>query len=124
MHVEPSPSTGGGTRLRLGSEHPWPDATAADPDLALLEGEIAGIAIWHTAEGQILRRRTFCCLNAPCILGALPALPDDLEVHFKVVRAARDATKQNGTLQPPRDPPEQRVGLAEVLRLLTPPVAS
>jgi ATP-binding cassette subfamily B protein len=124
MHVEPSPSTGGGTQLRPGSEHPWPDATAAQPDLALLEGEIAGIAIWHSAEGQILRRRTFCCLNAPCILGALPALPDDLEVHFKVVRAARVASKQNGTLQPAHDPPEQRVGLPEVLRLLTPAVAS
>jgi ATP-binding cassette subfamily B protein len=46
------------------------------------------IGVLRTTEGAIMRRRTFTCWNAPCVLPALPALPAELELHFKVVRQA------------------------------------
>jgi ATP-binding cassette subfamily B protein len=74
--------------LPPGDEFPWPSAAAAEPSLALLAGEVALIAVQRAPDGQILRRRSLRCLEAPCVLPALPPLPKELALRFKVVREA------------------------------------
>ena len=55
----------------------------------LLEGEVALIAIQLDQQGLPLVRRTLRCINAPCLLPALPAPPPGLLLRLKVVRTAR-----------------------------------
>ena len=74
--------------LQPGSERPWPSGAPAEPDLALLVGEVALIGVLRTANGDILARRTLCCWDAPSALPAQSDLPEGLELRFKVVRAA------------------------------------
>ncbi|MFN7899668.1 MAG: ATP-binding cassette domain-containing protein [Synechococcaceae cyanobacterium] len=88
MPDAPSATTPSRSRLPTGSEHPWPDAAAAQGDLLLLEGEVALIGVLRNGDGEILRRRTLDGFSAPCLLPALPALPPSLALRFKVVRAA------------------------------------
>jgi ATP-binding cassette subfamily B protein len=88
-----------GSRLRPGSEHPWPDQAAPEPDLALLEGEIALIGVLRTSDGVLLRRRSLGCWEAPCRLPALLDLPAELELRFKVIRAALLLPFQGSALQ-------------------------
>jgi ATP-binding cassette subfamily B protein len=107
-------------RLPPGTERPWPRAASADPDLVLLDGEVALIAVSRPREGRIPRRRTMSCLNGPCLLVALPHLPEELDVRFKVVRAATVAPSGDPAIQPPTDLPSHRPDPATLLRLLTP----
>ncbi|MFN9635764.1 MAG: hypothetical protein ACK55D_03515, partial [Synechococcaceae cyanobacterium] len=72
--------------MNTGSEHPWPGAGSG---FALLEGEIALIAVLRDIEGGVLERRTLVCLEAPCLLPPPPPLPEGVSLHWKVVRAAR-----------------------------------
>jgi ATP-binding cassette subfamily B protein len=82
------------------------------------------IVVLRSPEGQILRRRTYTCLTPPCVLVAHAGLPGNLEVRFKVVRAA--------TLAPVgREIPQQALAVTahvpeptELLRLLHPQKAS
>jgi hypothetical protein len=110
--------------LQPGSEHRWPGGAPAEPDLALLEGEVALIGVLYTAEGNILRRRTLCCWDAPCLLPALLKLPEGLELRFKVVRAAsvvplRSAALQRSDVQ--ACVPVTLPQMEELLRQLAPP---
>jgi ATP-binding cassette subfamily B protein len=57
--------------------------------LALLEGEVALIAIQLDKQGLPLVRRTLRCINAPCLLPVLSAPPPGLLLRMKVVRPAR-----------------------------------
>ena len=72
----------------LGSEHPWPSGVAGAADLLLVEGEVAVIVVLLSPVGELLRRRTFTCLRAPCVLPAVPLLPAELDLRLKVVRPA------------------------------------
>jgi ATP-binding cassette subfamily B protein len=72
--------------MNTGSEHPWPGAGSG---FALMEGEIALIAVLRDIEGGVLERRTLVCLEAPCLLPPPPPLPEGVSLHWKVVRAAR-----------------------------------
>jgi hypothetical protein len=58
-----------------GSEHPWPSGVAGESDLLRVEGEVAVIVVLLSPVGELLRRRTFTCLRAPCVLPAVPLLP-------------------------------------------------
>ena len=98
MPASSSPLDGLGNHFPPGSEHPWPIAATLENDLCLLEGEIALIGVLRSPEGQILRRRMLGCYAAPCLLPALPRLPAELEVRFKVVQAATLAPlEKNGS---------------------------
>ena len=52
-------------------EHTW---FARTETMALLEGEIALIAVLREPEGAVLGRRTLVCLEAPCLLPSSPPL--------------------------------------------------
>jgi hypothetical protein len=47
---------------------------ARTENMALLEGEIALIAVLREPEGAVLERRTLACLKAPCMLPSPPPL--------------------------------------------------
>ncbi len=96
----PRSSAGPGSTLPPGSEHPWPSADLSQQDLCLLEGEVALIGVLRSPDGQILRRRTFTCLKAPCLLSALQGVPAPLELRFKVVRAATVASVADRSADP------------------------
>jgi ATP-binding cassette subfamily B protein len=108
-----------GQLLPAGSEHPWPLVAASSPDLAVLAGEVALIGVLRSPEGTILRRRAFACYPAPCILRALPGLPADVALCFKVVRTATVAPLREGAnplegFQP--TPPSHRPDPATLLQ--------
>ena len=63
MSDAPSATTPSRSLLPTGSEHPWPDAAAAQGDLLLLEGEVdrllgevAGLAPWPASRPQVSGR--------------------------------------------------------------------
>ena len=119
--AKPSFSPGEGPQYPLGSEHRWPDGSAPESDLALLDGEIALIALLLSPDGQILRRRTFTCLKAPWVLPAQRDLPAELEVRFKVVQAATIVPLKDFVPQTLQDQPGLRFSFpdpSDVLRLL------
>ena len=70
----------------LANQHTWFARTVT---MALLEGEIALIAVLREPEGAVLERRTLVCLEAPCLLPSPPAASGGVELPWKVVRAAR-----------------------------------
>jgi ATP-binding cassette subfamily B protein len=107
-----------GSTLPTGSEHPWP--ISASGDVSLLEGEVALIGLWHSPEGNLLRRRTLTCLQAPCVLPALPPLPAGVDVRLKVVSAATLAAAGNEASQPASDQPALPADLSALLRPLQP----
>ncbi|MFN5463507.1 MAG: ATP-binding cassette domain-containing protein [Cyanobacteriota bacterium] len=94
-HTVSGSSAEAGSTLPPGSEHPWPNADQSQPDLCLLQGEVALIGVLRSSDGRILRRRTFACLKAPCVLSASQSIPADLELRFKVVRAATVTSAQD-----------------------------
>jgi len=55
----------------LANQHTWFARTVT---MALLEGEIALIAVLREPEGAVLERRTLVCLEAPCLLPSPPPL--------------------------------------------------
>ena len=80
------------THLAPGSEHPWPGRSS----VALLEGELALIAVQREPGGTVLNRRTLACLVAPCRLPDPPPLPPGVELRVKVVRPARIQPLEEG----------------------------
>ena len=75
-------------------EHTW---FARTETMALLEGEIALIAVLREPEGAVLGRRTLVCLEAPCLLPSSPPLLGGVELRWKVVRAGRWESVGGGT---------------------------
>ena len=75
--------------------------------MALLEGEVALIAIQLDPQGLPLVRRTLRCINAPCLLPVLSAPPPGLLLRMKVVRPAQLI---------PDDSPQEHGSKADVVR--------
>ena len=71
-----------------GQELPWPCTANSDPDLFLLEGEVALIAEDLGEGGEILSRRTLATWVAPARLPAPDGSQVRLRFRLKVVRAA------------------------------------
>lgn len=71
-----------------GQELPWPCTADSDPDLFLLEGEVALIAEDLGEGGEILSRRTLATWVAPARLPAPDGSQVRLRFRLKVVRAA------------------------------------
>jgi ATP-binding cassette subfamily B protein len=71
-----------------GQELPWPCTADSDPDLFLLEGEVALIAEVLGEGGEILSRRTLATWVAPARLPAPDGSQVRLRFRLKVVRAA------------------------------------
>ena len=71
-----------------GQELPWPCTADSDPDLFLLEGEVALIAEELGEGGEILSRRTLATWVAPARLPAPDGCQARLRFRLKVVRAA------------------------------------
>ena len=74
--------------LPAGQECPWPRPSPADPDLFLLEGEVALIAEDLGEGGEILSRRTLASWVAPARLPAPDGPQARRRFRLKVVRAA------------------------------------
>jgi hypothetical protein len=86
--------------------------------MALLEGEIALIAVLREPEGAVFERRTLACLKAPCMLPSPPPLLGGVELRWKVVRAARWEPLGGGTQAWGSLPPVHLPVLAERLAKL------
>ena len=95
-----------------GIEHVW---FARTETMALLEGEIALLAVLREPDGVLLERRTLACLEAPCLLPSPPPLPEGVELRWKVVRAARWGPMAGGTETGDALPPAPLPDLAERL---------
>jgi ATP-binding cassette subfamily B protein len=85
---------------------------------------VALIGLWRSPEGELLRRRTLTCLQAPCVLPALPPLPEGVDVRLKVVRAATLAAAAVDASWPGADQPVPPPDLRYLLRPFEPDEAT